>query len=169
MGRSWSVVCRGARVDLLMGEPSFGLQKPAFSKVTFVSENSRVPINPVIVEWSERKIWIVHKLLIGDPSRVTTVKPAGVEIECQQLVLVRPLAQVEISLPQIVLAVVTLPIRSHVPAVQTKFQRPHGFLNHIVSGVISVSATDLFGIEIPWRPGSGCLVTKFTTGAGSGP
>ena len=28
---------------------------------------------------------------------------------------------------------------------------PIGFLNHIVSGIISVSATDLFGVEIPWR------------------
>ena len=65
MGRSWIDVRRSARVDLLMGEPPFGLQKPAFSKVTFVSENSRVSINPVIVEWSERKIRVVHKLLVA--------------------------------------------------------------------------------------------------------
>ena len=64
-----------------MSKPSFGLQKPAFSEITLVSENSSVSINPVIVEWSERKIWIVYKLLIGDPSRITPVKPTGVEIE----------------------------------------------------------------------------------------
>ena len=99
MGRSRSVVRRSARIDLLMGVPPFDLQKPACSKVTLVSENGRVPINPVIVEWSERKIRVVHPLLVRDASWVTAVKPAGIEIECQQLVLVRPLAHVEISLP----------------------------------------------------------------------
>ena len=82
MGHSWSEVRPSACVDLLMSEPTFGLQEPAVSKVTFVPENSRVPINPVIVVWSERKIRIIYKLLVGDPSRVTTVKPTGVEIEC---------------------------------------------------------------------------------------
>ena len=53
-----------------MGKPSFGLQKPAVSKVAFVSENSRVPINPVIIVGSERKVWVIYKLLIGDPSRL---------------------------------------------------------------------------------------------------
>ena len=106
MGRSRNVVRRSARIDLLMGVPTFDLQKPACSKVTLVSENSRVSINPVIVEWSKRKIWVVHPLFVRDASWITAVKPAGVEIECQQLVLVRPLAEVEISLPQVVLAVI---------------------------------------------------------------
>src|SRR4029077_683431 len=134
-----------------MGKPSFGLQKPAVTKVAFVSENSRVPINPVIIVGSERKVLVIYKLLIGDPSRITTVKPTGVEIECQQLMLVRPIAQVEISLPQIVLAVITLPACSLVPGIKAKFQRTHSLLNHIVSGIISITAANLFGVEIPWR------------------
>ncbi len=151
MRRSWIVVCRGSRVDLLMSEPSFRLQKPAVSKIAFVSENSRIPIDPIMVEWGERKVRVVYPLLIGDPSRITTVKPGGVEIECQQLVLVRPIADVEISLPQLVLAVITLPVCGHEPAINAKFQRSHSLLNHIVIGIISVSATDLFSIEIPGR------------------
>src|SRR6185295_1307606 len=135
MGPSWSEVRCSARVDLLMSEPPFGQQEPAVSEVTLVTQNSGVAIHPVIVEWSERKIWIVYKLLIGDPSRVTTIKTTGVEIECQQLVLVWSPAYIQICLPQIVLAVVTLPVCSHVSAVQTKFQRPHGFLNYIIGGI----------------------------------
>ena len=156
-------------LDLLMGKPPFGLQKPACSKVMFVSQNSRIPVNQVIVEWSERKIWVVDPLLVRDASRVTAIKTTGVEVERQQLVFVRPPAEVEISLPYIILAVVALPIRAHIPSVQTKFQRTDRLLNHIVSGIISVTATDLFRIKIPWRPGSGYLVMKFTTGADSGP
>ena len=110
MRRSWIEVCRCARVDLLMGEPSFGLQKPAVSEVALVSENGRVPINPVMIVWSERKVLVIYKLLISDPSWITAGKATGVEIECQQLVLVRPLAQVEIGLPQIVPAVIPLPV-----------------------------------------------------------
>ena len=110
MRRSWIEVCRCARVDLLMGKPSFGLQKPAASKVAFVPENSRVPINPVLIEWSERKVLVMNKLLIGDPSRITTVKATGVEIERQQLVLVRPPTHVEIGLPQIVPTIITLSV-----------------------------------------------------------
>src|SRR4029077_711226 len=120
-----------------MGKPSFGLQKPAVTKVAFVSENSRVPINPVIIVGSERKVLVIYKLLIGDPSRITTVKPTGVEIECQQLMLVRPIAQVEISLPQIVLAVITLPACSLVPGIKAKFQRTHSLLNHNDNSVVS--------------------------------
>src|SRR5215813_12879690 len=82
MRRSWIVVCRGPRVDLLMSEPSFRLQKPAVSKIAFVSENSRVPIDPVMVKWGERKVRVVYPLLIGDPSRITAGEPAGVKIEC---------------------------------------------------------------------------------------
>ena len=52
---------------------------------------------------------------------------------------------------------------------QAKFQRTHGLLNHIESGIISVSATDLFGVEIPRRTRRRIFVIKFTTGAGSGP
>ena len=110
MRRSWIVVCRGSRVDLLMSEPSFRLQKPAVSKIAFVSENSRVPIHPVMVEWGERKVRVVYPLLIGDPSRITAGEPALVESECQQLVLVGPITNIEISLPQMVPAVVTLPV-----------------------------------------------------------
>src|SRR5262245_4263778 len=152
MRRSWIVVSRGPRVDLLMSEPSFRLQKPAVSKIAFVSENSRVPIDPVMVEWGERKVRIVYPLLIGDPSRITASEPAGVKVECQQLVLVGPITDVKIGLPQIVRAVITLSVRSHVPTIKAKFQRSNSFLDHIVSGVISICATDLFGVEIPWRP-----------------
>jgi len=81
MRRSGIEVRRSARVDLLMSEPPFRQQEPAVSEVTLVTQNSGVAINPVIVKWSERKIWIIYKLLIGDPSRVTTVKPTGVELE----------------------------------------------------------------------------------------
>ena len=123
MWRSWIVVRSGSRVDLLMSEPSFRLQKPAVSKIAFVSENSRVPIDPVMIERRERKVRVIYPLLIGDPSRITAGKPAGVEIECQQLVLVRPVAYVKIGLPQIVRAVIPLPVRSYVPAIETKFQR----------------------------------------------
>src|SRR6478609_1548452 len=151
MGRSRNVVRRSARIDLLMGEPTFDLQKPACSKVTFVSENSRVPIDPVVIEWSKRKIGVVHPLLVRDAAWVAAVKSAGVEIECEQLVFVRPIAHVKVSLPQIVLAVIALSVCSHVPSIQSKFQRTHCFLNHIVGGIISVTAADLFGIEIPWR------------------
>ena len=169
MRRSWIEVCRSARVDLLMSQPPLGLQKPALSKVTFESENSRVPVNPVVVVWSELKIWVVYPLFVRDASWVTAVKPAEVEIECQQLVLVRSIAQVKVGLPQIVLAVITLPVCSHVPGIKSKFQRTHRFLNHIVGRVISITATNLFGIEIPCEPGAGYFVIKFPTGAGSGP
>ena len=104
-----------------------------------------------MIERRERKVRVVYPLLIGDPSRITAGKPARVEIECQQLVLVRSVAYVKIGLPQIVRAVIPLPVRTHVPAIQTKFQRPHRLLNHIESGIVSVRATDLFGVEIPWR------------------
>src|SRR5215813_585878 len=80
MRRSRSVVRRSACVDLLMSEPSFGLHKPAASKITLVPQNSRVPVNPVIVEWSERKIGVVHPLLVRDASRVTAIKSTGVEV-----------------------------------------------------------------------------------------
>jgi len=93
-----------------MGEPSFRLQEPPVSKVTFVTENCRVPINPIVIVRGWRKVLVIHKLLVRHPSWIAAVKPAGVEIECQQLMLVRPPADVEIGLPQIVRAVITLPI-----------------------------------------------------------
>ena len=108
MRRSWIEVRRCARVDLLMGKPSFGLQKPAVSKVAFVSEYGRVPINPVMIVRSGRKVLVIQKLFVRDPSRIAAVKPAGIKIKRKQLVLV-PVAQVEIGLPQIVRAVITLP------------------------------------------------------------
>jgi hypothetical protein len=82
-----------------MSKPPLSLQKPAASKVTFVSENSGVAIYPVVVVGSVRKVRIINPLLIGDAARIATVKTTGIEIECQQLVLVRPVAQIEISLP----------------------------------------------------------------------
>src|SRR5262245_24475413 len=109
MRPSWSVVCRGARVDLLVSKPPFDLQKPACSKVTLVPENSRVSVDPVLVERSERKIRVVYPLFVRDASWITTVKPTGVELEGQQLVLVRPPAHIQISLPYIILAIVALP------------------------------------------------------------
>src|SRR6476620_958115 len=110
MGRSRNVVRRSARIDLLMGEPTFDLQKPACSKVTFVSENSRVPIDTVVVEWSKREIGGIHRVLVRDAGWGAGVKPAGVEIECEHLVFVRPIAQVKVSLPRRVLAVIALPV-----------------------------------------------------------
>ena len=92
-----------------MSEPSFRLQEPAVSKVTFITENSRVPINPVMIVRSGRKVLVIQKLFVRDPSRIAAVKSAGIKIKRKQLVLV-PVAQVEIGLPQIVRAVITLPV-----------------------------------------------------------
>src|SRR5262249_46060220 len=77
-------------------------------------------------------------------------KPAGVEIECQQLVLVGSPADVEISLPQIVRTVIPLAVRTHISAIQTKFQRTRCLLNRIKRGIISVRPSELFSIKTPW-------------------
>jgi hypothetical protein len=98
----------------------------------------------------ERKVRVIYPLLIGDPSRITAGKPARVKIERQQLLLVRPVAYVKVGLPQIVRAIIPLPVRTHISAIKTKFQRALRLLNRIESGIISVSATELFGIKTPW-------------------
>ncbi len=40
---------RATRIDILVGEPAFGLEEPAVAELRFVTENAGVAIDPVVV------------------------------------------------------------------------------------------------------------------------
>src|ERR1043165_1705739 len=96
-----------AIVNVLVGVPALGLHEPAVAKGPFIAQDSGKTIDPGMIERCRGKIRIILELLEGETAGIATAKLSGVEIESEKLVFVRAIADIEVGLPLIVLAVVT--------------------------------------------------------------
>ena len=90
------------------------LKQPAVAELMLVTQHYRVTVDPVIIVWRRRKVRITLKLLKRQPAWIAAIEATGIKIERPELMLVRSIPNVKIGLPQIKLAVVTLPIRAYV-------------------------------------------------------
>ena len=105
-------IVRRAGVDLLVRKPTLGLHEPAVAKLQFVTQYRGVAINPIFVVRGGREILVRVELELIHLARIAAVEAAGVELQRNQLVAVRMVTEITVGLPDVVIAIVTLTIRS---------------------------------------------------------
>ena len=76
------------------------------------------------------------------------------ELKREQIVFVRPVANIQIGLPLVILTVVSLAVGTSIETVKPELDRTDSFLNDVVSLIETVGPADLFGIEMPRGTGS---------------
>ena len=93
-----------------MRVPTFGLHEPAVSEFQFVAKNRGVAIDPILVVRGGRKILIGVELKNVYLSRIAAIESAGVDIQRDQLLIIRAVAEIPVGLPDVIVAVVALPL-----------------------------------------------------------
>ncbi len=88
-----------AVVDILVGVPTFGLHEPAFGEGPLVAQHDRISIDPGMIERSGREIRIIVELLDGEAAGIAAAKLGTVEIQREQLIFVRAIADIKVGLP----------------------------------------------------------------------
>src|ERR1044071_7458071 len=105
-----------------MGEPTLGLHEPAISEIRFVAQNEIVTADPVLVVGLSRKIPIVVELRQGQLPGIASVESTRMNIERDEVIVVRPVAEITVRLPEFVITIVPLAIGSLVIGIGAKLE-----------------------------------------------
>ncbi len=72
-----------------MRVPPFALEQPAIAEIPLVTQDRRIPIDPILVERRSGLVRILFKLCNGQPAGIIAVKATRVKLQVQELMFVR--------------------------------------------------------------------------------